>query len=378
MTGVAELLRDDQRVLAVADAAGVAAEHAHHRTPEAFPCVLTNMTTEDLARVRFGAHREGGSVVVKVARSPRHSPLWQQIPADHREAVLTELPWRAETDMYASPLASLLPPGLRMPVLYAIDELNDERLALWMEDVVERPGAWDTSDYALAARALGRLAGRFTEGAIPAEIPVQRRDLRRYFFGRVQLGTLPVLRADATWSHPLVAGAVDAALRHDLEMLVMAAPGLLDRVDRLPRTLAHGDACPQNLLLPAAERDVVVAIDWTFAGVCPVGMDAGQLLAGRAESGELEPVELPNVFERVVDAYLAGLDEERPGMDPAGVRLGIIGNLVIRSAFTALPVELLDVHDTGEAGDVAGLKTLFQRRARYARFLVDLAGEVVA
>jgi tRNA A-37 threonylcarbamoyl transferase component Bud32 len=281
-----------------------------------------------------------------------------------------ELPWRAETEIYGSELASLLPVGMRMPTLYAINDLDDDRAALWMEDVEERDGDWTAGDYSTAARSLGRLAGRLPEERIPPAIPVQRRDLRRYFFGRVVHGTLPTLLADETWSHPLVRDVVDVRLRDDLGALAAAAPALLGRLVGLPHAFAHGDACPQNLLRPRGDTDAVVAIDWTFAGICPVGMDAGQLLAGRAESGELSPGNLPDLFEDIVAAYISGLADEDSPVSAADARFGAIGNLVVRSAFTALPIELLFSND-------GGIGELVARRAGYARFLVDLADELL-
>ncbi len=238
-----------------------------------------------------------------------------------------------------------------------------------MEDVEERGGQWTRDDYRVAARSLGRLSGRLPERMVPRDLPAKRRDLRGYFFGRVTHGSMPLLRDDASWAHPLVRRSVDAGLRDDLEMLATYIPDLLDRLDALPRTFAHGDACPQNLLRPAGASGVV-AIDWTFAGIYPVGTDAGQLLAGRAESGELAPGELPELLDEIAEAYIHGLRDEDADVSETDTRLGIVGNLVVRSAFTALPLELL-------ASGRAGLEELFASRARYARFLVDLADEVV-
>lgn len=105
-----------------------------------------------------------------------------------------ELPWRAEADVYRSPLGTVLPAGLRLPVVYAVGELEDDRLALWIEHIEERPGTWARSDYVAAAHALGRMAGRLPVHAVPAEVPVHRRDLGPYFFGRVTHGVLPPAR----------------------------------------------------------------------------------------------------------------------------------------------------------------------------------------
>lgn len=363
MAALARLLEDRERVAVVAAAAGL--PEAAIEAVEPMPGELTNMTTEDLARVRLRSGADVTSIVVKVARSPRHSPLWNGIPPAFQEQVMHELPWRMEADVYRSPLAALLPDGLRFPAVYALEELEDDRLAMWIEDIEERPGPWVRSDYIVAARALGRLAGRLPADAVPPDVPVQPRDLAPYFFGRVTHGTLPFLFDDATWSHPLIAPVVDGQLRADLEALASQGPLLLEGLSRLPRTLSHGDACPQNLLRPAHVPETVVAIDWTFAGICAVGMDAAQLLAGHAESGELDPAELPGLLRDIVSAYEAGLVEEGVHLDADDIWFGVVASLVIRSAFTALPIEMLE-----RPPDSA--QRFFERRARYARFLVDL------
>ena len=362
-TEVTDLVQDAGRVAAVAAAAGVDGAVVHASEP--VPGELTNMTTQDLVRVRLRCTTGSASVILKVARSPRHSPLWDDIPDAYHEEVLRELPWRTEADVYRSPLGGLLPAGLRLPALYAVDELEDDRLALWIEDVEERRGPWARRDYVTAARGLGRMAGRLPAGGVPAEVPVGPRDLGPYFFGRVTQGTLPLLFDDATWSHPLIAPAVDERLRDDLERLAALAPSLLAGVAGLPRTLSHGDACPQNLLRPVREADTVVAIDWTFAGITSVGMDAGQLLAGHAESGDLDPAELPDLLRAIVAAYAAGLVDEGARVELDDVWFGVAANLVIRSAFTALPIEMLDRPPDNP-------ERFFARRAGYARFLVDL------
>ena len=62
----------------------------------------------------------------------------------------------------------------------------------------------------------------------------------------MELAGLPALDQDELWSHPLVAGAVDARLRADLRTLGGRVPELLDRMDDLPRALPHGDASPRT------------------------------------------------------------------------------------------------------------------------------------
>jgi Phosphotransferase enzyme family len=330
---------------------------------------VVSMTTAALVRVRGdltdGDDTAAWSVVLKVVRSPDRSPIWAQIPPEYHQVALTEIPWRTEPQLYGSTLRDQLPAGVRLPVVYSVDEVGDGTIAIWMEDVVQVDGPWTLADYRRVGRGLGRLAGRFPESADAGPLPLRRRNLRFYFFGRVSQAVLPALRDDAVWAHPLVAPVVDVDLRRDLHALADAAPAMLDRVDALPRTLAHGDACPQNLLR-GVDGDVV-AIDWQFASWCAVGFDVGQLIAGHAESGDLEPAQLEAAYVGVLEEYIKGLHDEGMTVRADDVALGAAGALIIRSAFTALPLEFLAVEPTTD------LVRLFDRRAGFARFLVNLA-----
>jgi hypothetical protein len=62
--------------------------------------------------------------------------------------------------------------------------------------------------------------------------------------------------------------------------------------------------------------------------------------------------------------------EEGADPDPDAVRTGYVGALLLRSAFTALPFELLQ-----RAGH-ADLALTFASRAGYARFLPGLRSEL--
>ena len=75
---------------------------------------------------------------------------------------------------------------------------------------------------------------------------------------------------------------------------------------------------------------------------------------------------MPPIHAAILPAYIEGLREEQ--VDPSfdDVRRGFIGGLLLRSAFTALPLDRLRRPTTDD--DVA----VFARRGRYARFLLDL------
>ncbi len=330
-------------------------------------------TTAGLARVR-GVARDGAttlpwSMFVKSLQSIRHWAHFDQVPSHLRAEAAATIPWRLEADLYEANLAELLPDGLRIPRLYHVQPLGDERMRLWMEDVQAVDLPWDLSRFQAAARLLGRLAARLSTDRLPARLRHLRGlGLRYLYHGRLLHLTLPLLRDPATWQHPLVAASVDDQLRGDLEALARQVPRLLDALDTLPQGFAHGDAAPQNLLIPADDPDGFVAIDWGgFVGPAPVGADLGQLLVGLFHTGQLDPAELGGIHEAILSAYLDGLREEALRADPAEVTYGYVATLVVRGGFSALPLELLTTQPT------PAVQELFRRRAQLARFITDLA-----
>jgi len=147
-------------------------------------------------------------------------------------------------------------------------------------------------------------------------------------------------------------------------------PAILATLTRLPQLMIHGDASPQHLLVPADQPDTFVVIDWTVGGVAAVGDDLGQLLVGLAHAGLLQAAELPALRDIIIRSYTAGLADEDMGCDESLVRLGMDGGLVLRSAFTALPLERLKEPVTD------GLVELVRSRVRLMRYLVDLGLEL--
>ncbi|MFD0664427.1 aminoglycoside phosphotransferase/kinase family protein [Thermocatellispora tengchongensis] len=251
-----------------------------------------------------------------------------------------------------------LPGGLRLPRLYRLDDLGDERLVMWLEDVEVDPAAsWDLARYRAAARLLGALAAM---RPAPHQDPPDR-GLRLFCSGPAAHIMIPALRDPDTWRHPLVAAHADPLLRTDLLALADRIPELLDAVAGLPHTLPHGDASPQNLLVPRDGSAEFVAIDWNWTGSSVIGSDLAQLLAGLPQAGQTEPADLPAVHEAIESAYT-----EAAGADPAHVSLGYAATLVLRCAWTALPLDRLGEKPTPE------LEDLFRRRAGLARFIADI------
>jgi phosphotransferase family enzyme len=319
---------------------------------------------------------------VKLVRDIRLWPMLAHLPGEEARAeFIGYYPWHYELDIHESGIAAVLPDGMRTPVLHGVTRPDEDHVGLWWEYIEQRPGGWTLADYRLAARQLGRLAARrhagaAANGALP---PVARREsaLRFYTGMRVTRGVLPALRDGQLWRDPVLREALRQAGDPDLpaDMLALGGrlPRLLDALDELPQTYAHGDASPQNLLLPAAEPGTIAVIDWGFGTLLPVGFDLGQLLVGLAHAGDSDLSQIAAIDAEIFPAYLDGLASEDYKADPAQVRLGYVGSLAARSALCAIPVELL----SGGPADAATL-ALVTRRLRLTRLMLDLAGELTA
>jgi len=331
---------------------------------------FTSIGTGGLFRVSGTASTAAGerpwSAFVKVLHHPRHWPLIDRIPPQAAAEILELFPWRDELDAHGR-VQPVLPAGLRVPDVYAVADLDDDRLAWWMEDIDVDDAEWTDDGYARAAHLLARLAARRTAGTAAGA-----SDLPPGFAVRKVLDTrgpllAEVLADDALWDRPLVAGTVDPAYRADLARALAAMPALLDEMDTLPLALPHGDAAPVNLLRPRTEPTTLVAVDFAFQCPLPLGHDLGQLLAGEVERGRMEPDRLPVLLRVTEQAYVDGLAAE--GLDvPAGtVHRGLVcSSLGPRTLPGAFPVEHLDGPDTAEH------RAFLRRRAGLGRFALDL------
>ena len=326
-------------------------------------------TPTTLGAVRLRGEPAAGpswSMFVKVVRSFRHWPLIDTLPAAGRAKAIASPLWRYEADVYTSRVGSLLPDGLRLPTMHAECDLGDDHLAIVMEDVPIADVAWDTARFARAAELLGRMSARLTRyDALPASASrIPGEITEQYYDNRLVIAELPALADDGTWTHPMLARHPN--LRADLARLAERMPALIARLKLFPQLLSHGDASPQNLLVPADRPDTFVVIDWSLGGLAAPGDDLGQLLIGLAHAGILDVADLAALRPTIVDAYAAGLRAEGAPGDEATVAYGLDGGIQLRSTFTALPLHRLADPLTGE------LAAHLEHRIALTRYLVDL------
>ena len=223
--------------------------------------------------------------------------------------------------------------GLAAPRCYRI-ELGpppspgaDPQTWLWLEDIGEAPdGPWSTERYALAAYHLGLFNGSLPKSGTRG-LPRPAFEVSPYPWlgsgflgywlemmeqewglGSTILAETP--ETEAAWQHALVRDHLPPDLRERLAHAWRDRHVLQRALQRLPRTLAHGDAHRRNLLsqrMPDA-GDRTVAVDWAVIGYAPLGEDPGHLLTS-SRIFEADPRIAPHLDQAIFRRYLDGLRE---------------------------------------------------------------------
>ncbi|MBK9613847.1 MAG: hypothetical protein IPO34_21210 [Dehalococcoidia bacterium] len=83
--------------------------------------------------------------------------------------------WQREPLIYQSGLLDALPAGMAAPRCYGSVPLPGNFALLWLEDIHDAyQTAWPLARYALAARRLGGLNGRYASGGARQSFPLVR------------------------------------------------------------------------------------------------------------------------------------------------------------------------------------------------------------
>jgi hypothetical protein len=336
---------------------------------EVFPYDLPAITTGGRYLVSGTARVDGARVqpyvfFVKVVHSWARSPLSRHVPEELRATLAPLVPWRTEPDIYRSDLRDRLPAGLTVPRAFAVHDLDDESAAIWLELVATRTSGWDVERHERAAYLLGRLAASASVAPLATSAEPLRTP-RLYTDMWLQPNVLPALRSEQLWRLPLVAHAFDDDLRARMLAAADALPALLDELDDMPVTAAHGDACTRNLLVTDAD-DGFTLIDFGFWGEAPIGFDLGQLLLGEIQMGERPAHTLAQLEDACLPAYVQGLRAEGNHATIDQVRRSHAILMTIFHGLSAIPFEHQDAAPTDT------LRHIFHQRAAAARFILDL------
>ena len=326
---------------------------------EPFPYAFGSPATAGLYRL----HGPGWSWFGKVLQHVRHWPGLALVPPEHAQHFADTFPWRAELELWEEPYVGCLPDGMRPPVLHGVVDLGDDRLAVWMEDVAEAPAVEDLTRFDRAAQLLGRWNARCSDPAVVAGNDYPAGFALRWYAEQAVSGRgLAPLADDELWSHPWL--APHSGLRERLLRLGPQIPAMLDRLDSFVQCIPHGDASPQNLLVPADAPETFVVIDPSFRTPHALGFDLGQLLVGLTQAGLVPAERLGRIADRIVPAYVAGLEAEGITDAADAVRDAFVTSALVRSGFDSFLYDLVGSEDPAD-------RHTFDERVALCDFLAD-------
>jgi hypothetical protein len=301
---------------------------------------------------------------VKHVQSWSRSELFQLVPTELQPMAAAGVPWRTEHLAYRSDLGDRLPAGLTMPRALGVYDLDELSSSVWLEVVPVRDIEWDLPRYTRAAHLLGRLAVSPRVAEL-RDVGASDWHLAMYYEGRLSAQVLPMLRDDGIWRHPLVAGAFDEELRERLLRAADRSAAYTEELAAMPMATAHGDACPNNLLVREGSENFVL-IDYGFWGPNSIGYDLGQLLVGDVQLGRASSEGLAELESANFAAYMAGLRAEECSTPDHVVRRAHALQLMLFTGLSTLPFEYLESEPT------PALHRLAADRAALARFSLDL------
>ncbi len=220
--------------------------------------------------------------------------------------------WRREVQARRSDLPDRFTWPLRPVGCWGADDIDDSTAWLWLEelDAPSRRLHWSLPELAASAYDWGAFSAQGMAMVDEVEsLPWTARRWLRGWVGTARvLGTEHAMVHDGCWEHPLVRDRLPASTRESIAELMAAAEQLLDRLDALPRTVAHHDTQWNNLFFETApEGRRTVAIDWSFFGTAAIGEDLGHHVAINVFLHAVQPRDAEAHARTATEAYLEGL-----------------------------------------------------------------------
>ena len=244
--------------------------------------------------------------------------------------------WKREVLAYQSDSLYNLPGQITAPTCYAVDEKPDGSIWLWLEDIKdEEEHPWSIERYRQVARKLGQFNGAYLVGrALPSQPWIAHDWLRKYLDHAAPM----VEFISRNPAHPTVQLMLPGII---LPMTLASWKGhtkMLRVLDELPQVFCHQDAFGRNLF---CRGDQVVAIDWGYAGIAPVGAELAALVGAAFGLAQFPSSQAKELDQACFDGYLEGLHQAGWQPDPRQVRLGFTLSMLLRYVLGATIGEAL-------------------------------------
>ncbi len=267
------------------------------------------------------------SVILKVIQSP--SNLGYSIDGDGNNPTQWNY-WKRELLVYQSGWLEGLPEGISAPHCYEAVEMPGSIAGMWLEDIKDTyASSWPLHRYALTARHLGRLNGIYlSRRALPTFSWLSRQRNRQWLDS--------IAWQDFPWDHPQVWQQFPNPELDSFRSMLQDNERFLAKLEQLPKTICLGDTNPANFISHHSPRKLeqTVAMDWSLAGIEPLGDDLGQLVYGTYLN--LKCYRLNDISETLFTSYINGLQDSGCRIDTQLVRFGYTASAAFRVGLAKL------------------------------------------
>lgn len=237
-----------------------------------------------------GSGSQSWSVVLKILERPEEetppSDLWF---------------WKREFLLVKSGLIEHLPPPIKAPRFYRVEE-TPVGAWLWQEYIEnQRPDPWTPGDYAFAAYQLGLWNGAYVCGTpLPEEPWFTRRHYHSWY-----RNTNP----EQDLLFPLNQKYILGDTRKRYEQLWEEHELYYQILETLPQAFSHFDSQRRNLFIRKGSNgpEELVLVDWAVCGFGPLGAELFALIGMSAALLEWPPAETGGLAQAVFGSYLRGL-----------------------------------------------------------------------
>lgn len=215
--------------------------------------------------------------------------------------------WKREALVYRSGILEQLPPFIKAPKCYAVDENADGTVWIWLEDLDIEPlrGDWNFKQMNTIAYLLGKFNGSY----------IEHTDLKNHLF-LCRSWQRSWVKVCSTYAGPIQEQKVqweryfndNTAIWEQYCRNRARVSSLLDALEDLPRVFAHQDVHWDNIFLDRRNGcDSLIAMDWQFASVSGVGEELGRIF-GYALLKKKIPIDKAEEYkEELFLHYLQGL-----------------------------------------------------------------------
>jgi len=244
--------------------------------------------------------------------------------------------WKREAEAYRSGFFQKLSGPVTAPCGYAVQDRPDGSIWIWMEDVRDDlDSTWTVNHYRQVARCLGQFNGAFLAGQpLPSEGWVTHDWLRKYLEHAAPM--VAFIRNNP--AHPIVQKMFPGATLLLSLAIWDERYHMLEVLDELSQTFCHQDAFERNLFSRSEE---LVAIDWGYAGIAPLGAELAPLIGVASTLGGVPASQLRDLDQACFEGYLEGLKAVGCTTEARQVRLGYTITVLLRYILGATVGEVL-------------------------------------